>query len=148
MLLGFAATGYATGQILAPPILVAAVVAHTVVMRLHARQDKESRVEKSILLVRTNPAPGREGEFNQWYDNEHVPDILKLPGFTRASRYVVHSTSDGQPPEFKYLTIYEIDGPVDEALKAIAQAGLTPSDSMDPKVSVLPYVAHTPGGAS
>jgi hypothetical protein len=28
--------------------------------------------------------PGREDEFNLWYDPTHLPDVLKLPGFVSA----------------------------------------------------------------
>lgn len=144
VLLGLAAAGYATGQVLAPSTLVAAVVAHTVVARLLAREKQETHVENAILVVRTNPAPGREDEYNKWYDGEHVPEILAIPGFVRATRYVVHGTSDAAPPEFRYLAIYEIEGSVDEALRAMASAGLSPSPAMDPKVSITPYVPHPP----
>lgn len=143
VLLALAAAGYTTGQVLAPSALVAGVVAHTVVARLLARDEQETHVENAILVVRSNPAPGREDEYNEWYDGEHVPQMLAVPGFVRARRYVVHGTPDA-PPEFRYLAIYEIEGPVDEALAALGAAKVSPSASLDPRVSVTPYVPHTP----
>ena len=35
---------------------------------------------KSIDLVQTNPLPGQEEEFNEWYSGRHLKDILAVPG--------------------------------------------------------------------
>ena len=41
-----------------------------------------------MLSVRATVEPGREAEFNRWYDNEHVPDAVRmLPGCIGAARY-------------------------------------------------------------
>ena len=47
----------------------------------------------------------KEDEFNRWYDEEHIGDILALPGVLNAARYVAVS---GGP---KYLTCYELETP-------------------------------------
>jgi hypothetical protein len=44
-------------------------------------------MSKSILIVTTNPHADMEEEFNVWYDQEHVPERLAVPGFERAQRY-------------------------------------------------------------
>lgn len=49
----------------------------------------------------THVAPEHEAEFNAWYDSEHVPQIVALPGFLRARRYGV----EGAQP--KYLAWYD-----------------------------------------
>ena len=61
-------------------------------------------------LVFTNPAAGREDEFNRWYDTQHAPDVVSIPGFVSAQRYV---RSDAQmrpdaPESPRYLVVYEI----------------------------------------
>jgi hypothetical protein len=56
---------------------------------------------KFLLIVATDVQKEMEEEFNQWYDKEHIPGLLKVPGVLRAERYV--STS-GSP---KYFAIYE-----------------------------------------
>ena len=38
------------------------------------------------MLVYTNAVEGRDEEFNRWYDEIHLPEVLALPEFTRASR--------------------------------------------------------------
>lgn len=56
-----------------------------------------------ILLSQMNEPPGLEDEFHDWYDSEHIPDRLVIPGFTAASRYEV---VDGAP---RWLVVYEVD---------------------------------------
>jgi hypothetical protein len=48
-----------------------------------------------------------EEEFNAWYDNEHLPERLSIPGFRSARRWV----ADCKPGEGKYLATYELDSP-------------------------------------
>ena len=68
------------------------------------------------FLVVTNPVPGREAEFNDWYDRQHVPDVLKVTGFRAAQRFKVTGDSDlhGQ-----YVAIYEME--TDDPNAAIAE---------------------------
>jgi hypothetical protein len=55
-----------------------------------------------IFLVFTDIDPKHEEEFNAWYDSEHLGDLLKLPGFLDAARYVAVK---GGPA---YLAVYEL----------------------------------------
>lgn len=60
---------------------------------------------KGFLLVLMQPPPAFEEEFNAWYDTEHVPERLAVPGFETALRFVCLS---GHP---RYLAIYDLAGP-------------------------------------
>jgi len=55
-----------------------------------------------IFLVYTDIDPKFEEEFNAWYNTEHLGDLLSLPGFLEAARYVAEK---GGP---KYLAVYEL----------------------------------------
>lgn len=57
-----------------------------------------------LLVVLTEPPPEREAEFNAWYDTEHIPERLALPGFLSARRWV----ADAPPGSGKYLATYEL----------------------------------------
>ena len=61
-----------------------------------------------LLLTMTEPPPQMEEEFNAWYDSEHLPERLSIPGFASARRWV-----DPQAPlgSGKYLATYELDSP-------------------------------------
>lgn len=77
-------------------------------------------MEKWILVVGTNCTdPAREPEFNRWYDEVHLPDILETPGFTGATRYENSDTSEGQA---KFLANYHIEtDDIDALMKANAE---------------------------
>ena len=51
---------------------------------------------KHVLIALTNPVEGREQEFNEWYDNQHVPDFLALPGCVSAQRFKLLRDPDGR----------------------------------------------------
>ena len=60
---------------------------------------------RGLLLTQTEPPPAMEEEFNAWYDLEHLPERLSIPGFRSARRWV----ADRAPGEGKYFATYELD---------------------------------------
>ncbi len=75
----------------------------------------------SVLVFITNcPDSGREAEFNNWYTNIHIPDILQLPGFKSAARYQIAASPEA--PHGKYLAIYEIEGDIMKAMAEVDKA--------------------------
>ena len=65
------------------------------------------------MVVGSNPTdPAREAEFNEWYTDTHLDDVLRVAGFHVARRY---SLSDARPmvgtkpSPFRYLAIYEVE---------------------------------------
>ena len=72
---------------------------------------------KGIMVVQSAPVdPAHEDEYNDWYDNTHVPEICAVPGFVSARRYKVHTPEGSAAGEAAgaaaapaYLAIYEID---------------------------------------
>jgi len=71
-------------------------------------------MEKWVLVVRSNCVDWVEGyefypheKFNDWYDNIHVPDVLKTPGFINARRFINPDISTKESG--KYLAIYDIE---------------------------------------
>jgi hypothetical protein len=60
---------------------------------------------KGFLLVTMQPPPAFEEEFNAWYDTEHLPERLAVPGFETALRFVCIS---GHP---RYLAMYDLVHP-------------------------------------
>ncbi|MFH9657974.1 hypothetical protein ACH4NF_30170 [Streptomyces sp. NPDC017248] len=39
-----------------------------------------------VLVVHTRPRPGAEAEYHRWYDDFHLDEVLRVPGFTSARR--------------------------------------------------------------
>ena len=71
-----------------------------------------------LFLAYSDPGSVPEAEFHDWYDNEHLPARLTVPGFASAARY---QAADGLKPP--WLAVYEIepgtlDSPAYKALYA------------------------------
>lgn len=59
--------------------------------------------QKGFLLVMMQCPPALEEEFNAWYDTEHLPERLAVPGVETALRFVC---LDGHP---RYLAMYDLE---------------------------------------
>lgn len=62
-----------------------------------------------LFIVLTNPADGREGDYNEWYNRQHLPDVLAIPGFVAAQRFWLGVSSQRARLPWRYLAIYEVD---------------------------------------
>src|SRR5665213_266047 len=49
---------------------------------------REASMAKGLLFASFDHAPAQEDEFNDWYDLEHVPERMRVPGFLNAQRWV------------------------------------------------------------
>jgi len=56
-----------------------------------------------ILFSEMTPPPGREEAFHAWYDEEHIPLRMAVPGFLSGQRY--RDTTEGAGG---YLAVYEM----------------------------------------
>lgn len=61
---------------------------------------------KYVYMVRMDVEPDKEALFNEVYVQEHIPEILKVPGVYGATQY--ETSGEGQP---KYMAMYEMEGP-------------------------------------
>ena|SRR5882724_236184 len=61
------------------------------------------------LVVMTEPVEGREQEYNDWYQNIHLRDLVAVAGIKSAQRFRLSRTvvADAQP--LPYLAIYEVE---------------------------------------
>jgi hypothetical protein len=74
------------------------------------------------------PHPGQEAELETWYDNQHIPDCLKLEGFVAAERYRIDEKPMGAAvPAWKVMVIYEIE-----------------TDDINAVLAQIPKVVRTP----
>ena len=80
---------------------------------------------KYIYIAAMAVEPDKEAAFNEVYDTEHIPTILKVPGVISATRYEVVS---GDP---KYMAVYEVetpDLPESEIFRAATNEGRWPTE--------------------
>lgn len=59
------------------------------------------------FTVFSNPVAGQEQEYNRWYDEQHLGDVLKVPGFVAAQRFKLAQPDPDVPAQ--YLAIYQFD---------------------------------------
>jgi hypothetical protein len=50
-----------------------------------------------MMLITFDVPVDCNGEFEDWYVSEHIPMLLRAPGWLRARRLVVTEQSDGAP---------------------------------------------------
>jgi hypothetical protein len=97
-----------------------------------AREGQMAVTTKYIFVVSMDVRADKEALFNEVYDTEHVPNLLKVPGVRAVRRWrtvpakfriggqTKDLTGEGAP---RYVAVYEIDSP--DVLSSAAWAEAT-----------------------
>lgn len=103
---------------------------------------------KYQYVIISQSAPGREQEFDDWYSNQHLPDVCKVDGVLSARRFVidVQKTTELDAPQWRSLAIYEIESDDPEgtmqAISALANTEAMPlTDALD-KTGMVQLMVH------
>src|SRR5215471_5693578 len=64
---------------------------------------REEKMAKGILIAAMNFSDVAEDEFHDWYDTEHVPERLRVPGFINAQRWI------GNDNQKVSVALYDLD---------------------------------------
>ena len=78
-----------------------------------------------LLLNAMNVTPEFEGDFNRWYDEEHLPALKQVPGCVAARRFKSSSDTGGT---HRYAALYHLaspDVPRSQAWKVAASSPWT-----------------------
>lgn len=79
------------------------------------------------LIVFTEPTDGKEAEYNEWYDQVHLKEVLEMEGFVGAQRFALADTqiaeNAAEQVPSRYLAIYEIEAESLEAALEKLNAG-------------------------
>jgi hypothetical protein len=92
-----------------------------------------------LLMVYSDVPAELEEEFNRWYNEEHIPERLAIPGVLNAARYEAVA---GGP---KYLACYELAAPdawYSEAWQRWLQHPTEWSQRMAPSVIATTYIRN------
>jgi len=102
--------------------------------------------EPYYFFVFSNPVAGQEARYNKWYNEQHQLDVVSIPGFVTAQRFVMNDlplyrlADVGLP---RYLVVYKI---VTEDLEGIfkevsrrLQTGETKMDSSFDRATSVSY---------
>jgi len=87
------------------------------------------------MVVYSRPVPDREEEYNDWYQNVHLVELVALPGFKSARRFR-HARNLAEGDAYPYMSIYEIetdeiDGVLETLRETAGRGALTMSDAID-----------------
>ncbi len=63
------------------------------------------------MVVESEPVdPGAEDEYDRWYREVHIPELLAVPGFAGARRYRIREDlGHGESHKLRFLTVYELE---------------------------------------
>lgn len=106
--------------------------------------------KRYTMVVLTNAKEGKDEEFNQWYTNRHLHDVLATPGFVRAQRFQLAVNPSSGGPSWRYYAAYELEtddlkAAVDELMRRYGTDKMPMSDSMDSSnIFFSVYEAITP----
>lgn len=95
-----------------------------------------AEIPREIIIAFVNAVPGREAEFEEWYDGTHIPEILALPPFVAARRYRVDPET-AREGAHRFFTVYEVEGSAEAALGMLYTGGLGSSDALDRESVVM-----------
>ena len=70
-----------------------------------------------IVHVLTEPVPGKEAEFDDYYENTHLDEVLESTGWVSAQRFKL-AAQVGEGCPLPYLASYEAQGESAEAVLA------------------------------
>jgi len=102
-----------------------------------------------LFIVFTNPSPGKEAEFEAWYE-EHLIDVTNVDGFVWGERLVADPDQrPGQATRWKYAALYGFEGDVNEIHERLRLLGetipsFTVSDAVHPAYVAWVYSKHQP----
>ncbi len=72
------------------------------------------------LIVFTDAVAGKEEEYNRWYNDVHLAEVVAVPGFVSAQRFKLESAVIGGFSN-RYCAIYDMD--TDEPAKVVELLG-------------------------
>jgi hypothetical protein len=88
-----------------------------------------------VMVVQSRAMPGRDDDYNRWYDTIHFADICAIPGIKSGRRFEATPIQIG-PAGQPYLSIFEIE--VDDPATIMAEMGkraasglIRPTDALD-----------------
>lgn len=84
---------------------------------------------RHVFMALTNVKPGREADFREWYDTEHVPDVVAVPCYRSGRRFRLFGTVGSEGP-WEYLSLYRFLGSVPEMHELLKETGRAANRTM------------------
>jgi len=89
------------------------------------------------MVVFSSCTAGSDEEFNRWYDDIHVPEVLSVGPIVACQRFRV-ADAQAMPQTHRYLAIYEFVGSAQKAVDSLMGTTMQMSDTLaDPWMSIV-----------
>lgn len=92
--------------------------------------------ETYYYFVFSNPVAGQEDQYNKWYNEQHQQDVVAVPGFVSAQRFVMNDLPLYRQAALqlpKYVIVYKIvTDDVEAVFKEVSRRRQTNETKMDP----------------
>jgi hypothetical protein len=102
------------------------------------------------MAVFSNPSsPEQEDEYNAWYNDMHLKELVEVPGVVGATRYKLAEGAGTAPSEHRYLAVYEVERDPAAVLGELgSRAGsMTMSPTIDTAGTRIVFWAPLQGGS-
>jgi hypothetical protein len=113
---------------------------------------RAATTETYYYFVFSNPVAGQETQYNKWYNEQHQLDVVAVPGFVSAQRFVINDLPLYRMAELqlpKYLVVYKIvTDDLEAVFKEVSRRLQTNETRMDPsfdRVTSVGYVYRALG---
>ena len=105
---------------------------------------------KALLVVQTDVKDSsQEAELNDWYDHDHLADVLTTSGCTKASRYELYGPSAAGHAGYLALYEFETDDPatiVPSLTATLAERGVAGHVVQHPALDLVSMGVYTRRG--
>ena len=95
---------------------------HYETLALNSANPQDSMIARYNMIVMSNPVDGHEAEYNHWYQNIHLGEMVALPGIRSARRFR-RVRNLKETDSYANVAVYDIEtDDVDGVLQGVAEA--------------------------
>jgi hypothetical protein len=76
-------------------------------------------MQRVQMHVFTNAKDGKDDEFNRWYDEIHLSEVIQMTDAVAAARYRLSDHQAADAGGFRYLAIYEFEVDAKQAFDSL-----------------------------
>ena len=101
-------------------------------------------MSKHVLMALTSPVEGQEEEYNTWYNEVHLPEILAVQGIVSCRRFKTKIVNVPGGATWQYIAIYEVETEdLGATLRELGKATTAPIAALDQSVSAMMVAKQT-----
>lgn len=63
---------------------------------------------RQLFMVLSEPVDGREDDYNEWYENTNLDEVINTSAVVNAQRFMIADQRGVEAPN-RYLALYEVE---------------------------------------